>query len=74
MQHQDLFGVKTLEEVIKIKGGYLSKKTSIYIGKQKPQHRCQLGGKEKREGELATGVFWPRARQRRIASHRGKKA
>ena len=34
LQHQDLFGVKTLKEVIKIKVGYLSKKTNIYIGKQ----------------------------------------
>ncbi len=37
LQHQDLFGVKTLKEVIKIKVGYLSKKTNIYIGKQKPK-------------------------------------
>ncbi len=37
LQHQDLFGVKTLKEVIKIKVGYLSKKTNIYIGKQTPK-------------------------------------
>ncbi len=37
LQHQDLFGVKTLNEVIKIKVGYLSKKTKIYIGKQTPK-------------------------------------
>ena len=37
LQHQDLFGVKTLNEVIKIKVGYLSKKTTIYIGKQTPK-------------------------------------
>lgn len=34
LQHLDLFKVKTLEEVVKIKVGYLSKNTSIYIGKQ----------------------------------------
>ena len=37
LQHQDLFGVKTLKEVIKIKVGYLSKKTNIYVGKQTPK-------------------------------------
>lgn len=37
LQHLDLFKVKTLEEVIKIKVGYLSKNTNIYIGKQKPK-------------------------------------
>ena len=31
LQHQDLFGVNTLKEVIKIKVGYLSKKTNIYM-------------------------------------------
>lgn len=34
LQHLDLFKVKTLEEVVKIKVGYLSKNTNIYIGKQ----------------------------------------
>ena len=33
LQHQDLFKVKTLKEVIKIKVGHLSKNTIIYIGK-----------------------------------------
>lgn len=37
LQHLDLFKVKTLAEVIKIKVGHLSKKTTIYIGKQKPE-------------------------------------
>ena len=37
LQHQDLFKVKTLKEVIKIKVGHLSKNTTIYIGKQKPE-------------------------------------
>ncbi len=37
LQHLDLFKVKTLTEVVKIKVGYLSKKTSIYIGKQTPK-------------------------------------
>jgi len=36
LQHLDLFKVKTLEEVVKIKVGYLSKNTKIYIGKQTP--------------------------------------
>ena len=34
LQHQDLFKVKTLKEIIKIKVGSLSNKTNIYIGKQ----------------------------------------
>ena len=42
LQHQDLFGVKTLKEVIKIKVGYLSKKTNIYIGKQTPKVLNQI--------------------------------
>ena len=37
LQHLDLFKVKTLEEVVKIKVGYLSKNTKIYIGKQTPK-------------------------------------
>jgi len=37
LQHLDLFKVKTLEEVVKIKVGYLSKNTNIYIGKQTPK-------------------------------------
>ena len=37
LQHLDLFKVKTLTEVVKIKVGYLSKKTNIYIGKQTPK-------------------------------------
>ena len=37
LQHQDLFKVKTLKKVIKIKVGHLSKNTTIYIGKQKPE-------------------------------------
>jgi len=36
LQHLDLFKVKTLTQVIKIKVGFLSKNTVIYIGKQKP--------------------------------------
>ena len=34
LQHLDLFKVKTLKDVIRIKVGYLSKNTNIYIGKQ----------------------------------------
>ena len=37
LQHLDLFKVKTLEEVVKIKVGYLSENTKIYIGKQTPK-------------------------------------
>jgi len=37
LQHLDLFKVKTLAEVVKIKVGYLSKNTKIYIGKQTPK-------------------------------------
>ena len=37
LQHLDLFKVKTLAEVVKIKVGYLSKNTNIYIGKQTPK-------------------------------------
>lgn len=37
LQHLDLFKVKTLSEVIKIKVGHLSTNTNIYIGKQKPK-------------------------------------
>ncbi len=37
LQHLDLFKVRTLEEVVKIKVGYLSKNTNIYIGKQTPK-------------------------------------
>ena len=36
LQHLDLFKVKTLAQVIKIKVGFLSKNTNIYIGKQTP--------------------------------------
>ena len=37
LQHLDLFKVKTLAEIVKIKVGYLSKNTNIYIGKQTPK-------------------------------------
>ena len=36
LQHLDLFKVKTLAQVVKIKVGFLSKNTNIYIGKQSP--------------------------------------
>ena len=36
-QHLDLFRVKTIKDICKIKVGSLSKNTSIYIGKQDPK-------------------------------------
>ena len=37
LQHLDLFGVKTIEDICKIKCGALSHNTNIYIGKQNPK-------------------------------------
>ncbi len=37
LQHQKLFGVKTIKDICKIKCGSLSDNTNIYIGKQKPK-------------------------------------
>ena len=36
-QHLDLFGVKTINDICKIKVGSLSKNTNIYIGRQDPK-------------------------------------
>ena len=36
-QHLDLFGVKTIKDICKIKVGSLSKNTNIYIGRQDPK-------------------------------------
>ena len=37
LQHLDLFGVKNLSQIAKIKVGFLSKNTNIYVGKQNPK-------------------------------------
>tara|TARA_Y100000590_G_scaffold417638_1_gene517573 strand:+ start:1162 stop:2451 length:1290 start_codon:yes stop_codon:yes gene_type:complete len=37
LQHRDLFGVKTIKDICKIKCGALSHNTNIYIGKQNPK-------------------------------------